>query len=136
MSNQRKQCCNCRKIYIGDGYKESCTRECYFKKKYAEKMNKRIKVKDVYSKICLVCNESFECNSKAIKYCSFGCAKAVKTGRPTSQEDKIKAANAKWLEPTKPRKKGKSYAQLTREAEWRRVWDDESWTRNFNANRG
>lgn len=144
MSNQRKQCCNCRQIYIGDGYKDSCTRDCYFKKQYAEKMKSQgitgkrhqLIVKKIYNSICPVCNEPFEYNSKVIKYCIFGCAKAVKSGRMISQEDKIKAANAKWLEPKKPRKKGKSFAQLNREAEWRRVWDDESWTRNFNANRG
>jgi hypothetical protein len=141
MSNIRKKCINCSRIYIGDGYKESCTRECFFKKKYEEhslangRYGKKHKVKtvSVHKHICKQCNQPFESNRKNSAFCSFGCSRTQ-----ISQDKQIQAANERWLNP-KPRKKPKkpkSFAQLNREAEWRRVWDDESWARNYNSYRG
>lgn len=59
----------------------------------------------------------------------------IKNGKGENAK-KIKAANEKWLNPT-PRKKPKySFSQLNRMAEWKRLHDDEFWTKRFNAKRG
>lgn len=142
MSNVRKKCPNCNQIYIGDGYKESCTRECYFKKQYEDMMvgsgrhadKHKVKKRAIYTKICPKCNSEFETNTQQRKYCSFGCSDNSKT----TEQEKINKANERWLQD-KPKympKNRKSYAQLDREAEWRRVWDDDTWTRNYRSYRG
>lgn len=137
MSNERKKCPNCNGIYIGHGYKEVCTRECYFRREYQIKVSPRFKVKQkkVFNLVCRRCNEGFESNSAVRKYCSYGCGIASKT--PTESE-KIAKANEDWLNnKTKyvPKRK-KSFAQLNREMEWKRVWDDESWARVYGSYRG
>ena len=143
MSNDRKRCINCNTIYIGSGYKKACTKECHNKKEYSIAMEKsgrfgkkhKVKIKPVHLKICDTCGEEFESNRKNSRACSFGCS--LGATRQT-QDEKISKANARWLNPIprKPNPKRKSYSQLNREAEWRRVWDDESWTRNYRSYRG
>jgi len=143
MSNVRKKCPNCNKIYIGDGYKESCTRDCFFKKEYeiqikeSECYNKKHEIKKlrVHEHICKMCNSKFESNRKDTKKCSFGCQLASKR---KNQQDKIAEANERWLNSTekKPNSGQKSYSRLNKESEWRRVWNDDSWTKNYKIYRG
>lgn len=142
MSNERKTCPNCYRIYIGDGYKNACTKECYYKKAYEDMMvasgrygsKHKVKKKKVFTLVCKRCKSDFEANTPGRKYCSFGCSSFV----GLSEEEKIRKANEDWLN-NKPKyvpKRKKSFAQLNREMEWKRVWDDESWARNYQMFRG
>ncbi len=135
MANIQKQCPRCHTIYIGDGYKHHCTKECYGKLVYEKQRGlKECKKKTIYERICLTCNESFLTNRKNTHSCSFGCQNANRPDR--NAQAKIAKANARWLEDNKPKTKGKSFDQLNKAAEWKRVWDDRSWQRQFQYVRG
>ena len=137
MSNESKECATCATIYIGDGYKGACTKECFTHAEYrkARGLAPRDKKKEVFDKTCLKCQEPFKTNRAKGKYCSYGCARA--STRPNAQE-KIMVANAKWLARTESpmKRRGFSMAKLNKQAEWRRVWDDDSWTRHYQSVRG
>jgi hypothetical protein len=133
MSNVQKTCPTCHAIYIGDGYKNSCTRHCHFKSKYNEQYKLKTKKKMVYDHVCKKCKSFFKSNKKASLYCSFGC---ISRSGKKSNEEKIKEANEKWL-LDKPRKKPKySIKDVNKMMEWKRVWDDNSWSQSFNMYRG
>jgi hypothetical protein len=135
MSNIQKKCETCHKIYLGDGYKNRCTKECYWKGVYtATRGLKPIKKKVVYERICEVCDEPFQTNRKNQRDCSFGCSQSRKS---LTADEKIKRANLRWLDDKhKPPANKKGFRQLNREAEWRRVWDDNSWNNHYAHIRG
>ncbi len=128
-------CIRCNKVFKGDGFKNHCARNCFIKSKYEDMIGFKISSKkNVYELICSTCHVGFVSNSKNIKYCSHGCCV---NSYKMSPEDKIRIANEKWLNgENKVIKKKKSLSQLNKEAEWKRVFDDESWTNRFNTSRG
>lgn len=139
MTNKSKTCSHCNAIYIGDGYKDACTKECYFRKEYEEKMKKsgrcgknhEVKKKTIHNHFCRKCKMEFKSNRKNSVYCSLGCSIPR-----MSQEDRIKKANEKWLNPEEKKKSKWNFGQLNRMAEYKRVFDDQSWTQNYNRYRG
>lgn len=142
MSNIRRKCPHCNGIYIGDGYKGTCGKQCYNSKKYETTMKSQgsyskaheVKKKKIHKHECKKCKTPFESNRANSVYCSFGCSYNAKS---VNSDDRIKAANERWLSPAVPKKKSKwSIDDLNKMSEWKRVWDDESWTRRFNARRG
>jgi hypothetical protein len=93
----------------------------------------KIQKKKLYDQNCKTCQTSFKTNRKDVVYCCYSCSKAK-----MPDYDKIKTANQKWLnsEPKKPKKNKISFTILNRQAEWKRVWDDDSWSKKFNMYRG
>lgn len=130
-----KICKRCATVYKGSGYKAHCTKGCFHKTEYANHFNLSPgPKKEIYNHNCQQCGREFQNNRKVSKYCDFACSHKSKLVSP---EEKIRRANEKWLkgEKLKP-KTPKSYGQLNREAEWKRVWDDQSWTSHYGAVRG
>ena len=80
--------------------------------------------------MCQHCEQEFESGHKHRLFCSKTCSEKGKI------KQKIKGANEKWAED-KPKKKPKyNFSQLNRMSEWKRLYDDETWTNRFNGRRG
>lgn len=81
---------------------------------------------------CENCDEPFQAISKKSRFCSSRCTGANKNKK---YKEKILKGNENWLNPKPKKKMQTSFAQLDRQFEWKRVWDDESWTKKFNTYR-
>lgn len=130
---QRKTCGNCGVVYAGDGFNGSCTSACYAKFEYEERFGKRAgraaKLhKNPKSYICPVCGDGFESTYNNAKYCSEKCLRKKTSG--------VLEANAKWIADEPKRKPKYSFTQLNRFAEWKRVFDDNSWLKAYKGFRG
>ncbi len=129
-------CDKCQSVYWSDSYgsfhmcqPEKEEEDDDFYRPPPKKKKEKVE-KPSYNHACKTCQQEFKSGHKHRVYCSEICSRKGENAK------KIKAANEKWLNPT-PRKKPKySFSQLNRMAEWKRLHDDESWTKRFNAKRG
>lgn len=139
MPKKAFKCLNCNRIYMGNGFKMACTRECYYRKEYETMMKKegsrskynKVRKCKLYEKICALCHLPFQCNSKRKKYCSLGCSTIPRQRNQTIQE-----ANERWLNSKPSKRICKSPFRLSKEESWRHLYDDDSWVIKFNTLRG
>ncbi len=136
MVNIPRCCEKCRKVYWSDHlypvdhcqqtYRPSLNFDHFKEKPVKEKKPEKPK----YDYKCKVCEAEFKSGQKNRLYCTEICRKK------DYNQNKINSANDKWIE-NKPRKKPKySFHQLNAMAEWKRLYQDDSWMKSFKAYRG
>ena len=113
-------------------HKKFCNENCEKKYAYAIHFNKTEKLIE-HSSTCLFCNE--EIHTKGIiskKFCNRKCAREFLN--QTRRQKTIDKSISK--EPIiRPKKKGISYSELNRRAEWKRLNEDESWLYRSNRDK-
>lgn len=131
-----QKCQKCQKIYWS--IYENSSHVCFSEKnqKHNEKFNvsskrpapqpmKNKSTKNIHQYICKCCNKIYMGDLTNNTFCSQECRKLMPTKR----------ANEKWINPPPKKRRKYTLRQLDKMAEWKRVWDDESWTNNFQAYR-
>lgn len=119
-----KVCQRCNKHFLTyEADKNFCTDECKFKKLYCQHFNVKDHNFDAKVKNCQHCGEI-----SRFKFCNKHCANAY--ARKEYKKESIKKS---CEDREKPKRKGISYEELNRRAEWKRLNDDESWLRRFNS---
>ena len=121
-----KICERCEKRYLTfESDKNFCTDTCKFKKLYCQKR----KVKDISlakaDKQCKNCGEPTK-----NKFCNTQCCDLYL--RNQKAQERLKKS---FIDLDKPKKKGLSYDELNRRAEWKRLNYDESWMYKNNRNK-
>jgi hypothetical protein len=121
-----KICERCEKRYLTyEEDKNFCTDNCKFKKIYCEKR----KIKDTpltkADKQCKHCGEK----TKTI-FCNKQCQYAYDRLR-----SKQKTVKKSYENRDKSKRRRISFEELNRRSEWKRLNDDESWLKRFNASR-
>lgn len=124
----KKMCKRCEKTFFTyENDKEFCTDICQHKKAYAE----HFKVKD--TPLTYKIKQCFHCGEDSRKkFCNLHCQKQHgKKQRAQAHNDRIKEGK----ETIRPKRKGISYEELNRRAEWKRVNEDYSWLYQKNRER-
>jgi len=129
-------CSDCKKVYWPEhvlsshGCEKSLRSSLNFDHFKEKKPKEKKPEKQKYDYKCKVCEAEFKSGQKNRLYCTEICRKK------DYHQNKLNSANDKWIE-NKPRKKPKySMRQLNEMAEWKRLYQDDSWMKSFKACRG
>jgi len=130
MSKYGRKICKSCKIIFCPVYQEDECFLCISDKEKKQVLNEKKIGREC---ICTHCNRNFFTGSyQCKKYCSESCRSHSPRGIPKkykklTEEEKIKIQNEKWMNDENKKRKGKSLEQLNKEAEYRRVFDDDGW---------
>ncbi len=128
-----KHCNKARQTY--DASMQFCTSECQTKFKYYEAMcpisatvrGQKARLKNHILKACACCGQE----TSRRKFCSDSCH--ILHRAKLKRDATTARSKEKFLEDKK--RKGVSFEELNRQAEWRRVFDDDSWLNRFYGRR-